>query len=57
MRSGAIMEDIFTNFEYKRARLIRVSPTCPTIQDEPFDLHIEQAVLAEPCPKCGYHSP
>jgi len=20
-------------------------------------LHIEQAVLAEPCPKCGYHFP
>jgi hypothetical protein len=20
-----------------------------------MDLHIEQAVLAEPCPKCGYH--
>jgi len=27
------------------------------IQDKPFDLHIEQSVLAEPCPKCGYHFP
>ena len=50
VRSGAIMEDIITNFEFKRARLIRVCPTCANIQDKPFDLHIEQAVLAEPCP-------
>ena len=57
VRSGAIMEDIITNFEFKRARLIRVCPTCANIQDKPFDLHIEQAVLAEPCPKCGYHFP
>jgi len=27
VRSGAIMEDIITNFEFKRARLIRVCPT------------------------------
>jgi len=52
-----IVEDIITNFEFKRARLIRVCPTCAHIQDQPFDLHIEQAVLAEPCPKCGYHFP
>jgi Zn ribbon nucleic-acid-binding protein len=57
VRSGAIMEDIITNFEFKRARLIRVCPTCANIQDKPFDLHIEQAVLAERCPKCGYHFP
>ena len=57
VRSGAIMEDIITNFEFKRARLIRVCPTCAHIQDKPFDLHVEQAVLAEPCPKCGYHFP
>ena len=57
VRSGAIMEDIITNFEFKRARLIRVCPTCANIQDKPFDLHVEQAVLAEPCPKCGYHFP
>jgi len=43
VRSGAIMEDIITNFEFKRARLIRVCPTCANIQDKPFDLHIEQA--------------
>jgi hypothetical protein len=35
------MEDIITNFEFKRARLIRVCPTCAHIQDKPFDLHIE----------------
>jgi Zn ribbon nucleic-acid-binding protein len=57
VRSGAIMEDIITNFEFKRARLIRVCPTCAHTQEKPFDLHIEQAVLAEPCPKCGYHFP
>jgi heme-degrading monooxygenase HmoA len=57
VRSGAIMEDIITNFEFKRARLIRVCLTCANIQDKPFDLHIEQAVLAEPCPKCEYHFP
>jgi hypothetical protein len=39
------------------AQLIRVCPTCAHIQDKAFDLHIEQAVLAEPCPKCGYHFP
>jgi hypothetical protein len=43
VRSGAIMEDVITNFEFKRARLIRVCPTCANIQDKPFDLHIEQA--------------
>ena len=31
VRSGAIMEDIITNFEFKRARLIRVCPTCANI--------------------------
>jgi Zn ribbon nucleic-acid-binding protein len=51
------MEDIITNFEFKNARLIRVCPTCAHIQDKPYDLHNEQAVLAEPCPKCGYHFP
>jgi hypothetical protein len=49
------MEDIITNFEFKAARLIRVCLTCAHIQDKPFDLHTEQAVLTEPCPKCGYH--
>ena len=27
------------------------------IQDKPCDLHIEHAVLAKPCRKCGYHFP
>ena len=49
------MEDIITNFEFKRARPLRVCPTCANIQDKPFDLRIEQEVLAEPCSKCGYH--
>ena len=44
------------NVGYTR-RLIRVCRTCANIQDKPFDLHIEQAVLAEPCPKCGYDFP
>jgi heme-degrading monooxygenase HmoA len=57
VRSGAIMEDIITNFEFKNARLIRVCPTCALIQDKPYELHQEQTVLAEPCPKCGYHFP
>ncbi|MBV8577622.1 MAG: hypothetical protein JOZ58_21605 [Acetobacteraceae bacterium] len=51
------MEDIITNFEFKNARLIRVCPTCALIQDKEFDLHQEQSVLAEPCPRCGYHFP
>jgi hypothetical protein len=33
------------------------SPTCALIQDKTYDLHQELAVLAEPCPKCGYHFP
>jgi heme-degrading monooxygenase HmoA len=57
VRTGCIMEDIITNFEFKNARLIRVCPTCALIQDKPYDLHQELAVLAEPCPKCGYHFP
>ena len=35
----------------------RLSDMRAHIQDKPFDLHIEQSVLAEPCPKCGYHFP
>jgi Zn ribbon nucleic-acid-binding protein len=57
VRSGAIMEDIITNFELKNTRLIRVCPCCANIQDRPYDLHIEQQVLAAPCPKCGFHFP
>jgi Zn ribbon nucleic-acid-binding protein len=57
VRSGAIMEDIITNFEFKNARLIRVCPTCAHISDTPYDLHQERAVLAQPCSQCGYHFP
>ena len=57
VRSGAIMEDIITNFELKNTRLIRVCPCCANIADKAYDLHHEQAVLAEPCPKCGFQFP
>jgi len=57
VRSGAIMEDIITNFELKNTRLIRVCPCCALIQDIPYELHQEQHVLAHPCPKCGFHFP
>lgn len=57
VRTGAIMEDIITNFEFKNARLIRVCPTCAHIDDTPYDLTQEQAVLAKPCPTCGFHFP
>jgi heme-degrading monooxygenase HmoA len=57
VRSGAITEDIITNFTYTNARLIRVCPTCATILDMPYALNEEQAVLARPCGKCGYHFP
>jgi len=53
VRTGAIMEDIVVNFEYKNARLIRVCPACAHISDKAFDVAMEQAALAEPCPKCG----
>lgn len=57
VRSGAIMEDIITNFELKNTRLIRVCPCCATITDKAYDLHREQAALAEPCQKCGFDFP
>ena len=57
VRSGAIMEDIITNFELKNTRLIRVCPCCANITDKPYDLHCEQAVLAQPCEKCGFQFP
>jgi heme-degrading monooxygenase HmoA len=57
VRSGAIMEDIIANFEFKNARLIRVCPTCAHIQDLQFEINKEQEVLAQPCPKCGYVFP
>jgi heme-degrading monooxygenase HmoA len=57
VRSGAIMEDIITNFEFKNARLIRVCPCCANITDQPYDLQCEQKVLAQPCPKCSFTFP
>jgi heme-degrading monooxygenase HmoA len=57
VRSGAIMEDIITNFTFQNARLIRVCPTCADISDTPYQLNEEQAVLARPCAKCGFHFP
>jgi heme-degrading monooxygenase HmoA len=57
VRSGAIMEDIITNFELKSTRLIRVCPTCALITDQPYELKCEQQVLAQPCPKCGFTFP
>ena len=57
VRSGAIMEDIITNFELKSTRLIRVCPCCGQAEDKPYDLQKEQAALALPCPKCGFKFP
>jgi heme-degrading monooxygenase HmoA len=57
VRTGAIMEDIITNFEFKNARLIRVCPCCSHISDQAYDLDKEQTVLMQPCPTCGYHFP
>ena len=51
--NGAIMEDIITNFESTATRLLRICPTCGTLQDKAYDLAAEQKTLAEPCPKCG----
>jgi hypothetical protein len=56
-QSGAIMEDIITNFELAGTRLLRICPTCSEFQDKPYELKKEQAVLAEPCPKCGFNFP
>jgi Zn ribbon nucleic-acid-binding protein len=57
VRSGAIMEDIITNFELASTRLIRVCPCCGNATDNAYDLMQEQKVLSEPCPKCGFHFP
>lgn len=57
VRSGAIMEDIITNFEFKNARLIRVCPNCAHIQDKPYELNKEQEALSQPCPKCEFTFP
>lgn len=55
--NGAIMEDIITNFVLDGTRLLRICPTCGHFQDKPYDICQEQAVLAEQCPKCGFHFP
>jgi hypothetical protein len=57
VRSGAIIEDIITNFELRNTRLIRVCPCCAHAQDSPYELHHEQRVLAEPCTQCGFLFP
>jgi heme-degrading monooxygenase HmoA len=57
VRSGAIMEDIITNFELAGTRLLRICPTCGHGQDAEYDLAHEQEVLAVPCPQCGFHFP
>ena len=56
-QSGAILEDIITNFELASTRLLRICPVCNKLQDKPYDLAKEQQVLAEPCPQCGFHFP
>jgi hypothetical protein len=55
--NGAIMEDIITNFELVGTRLLRICPTCGTLQDKAYELKQELKVLAEPCPECGFNFP
>lgn len=57
VRTGAIMEDIITNFELKNTRLIRVCPNCGHAEDKTYDLLHEQEVLSQPCSECGFHFP
>jgi heme-degrading monooxygenase HmoA len=57
VRSGAIMEDIITNFELTSTRLLRICPCCGKAQDRVYELSQEQKALAEPCPECGFHFP
>ena len=38
VRSGAIMEDIITNFELTSTRLLRVCPCCGKAQDRVYEL-------------------
>jgi ribosomal protein S27AE len=51
------MEDIISNFELVGTRLLRICPTCGTLQDKAYDLEAELKTLAEPCPKCGFIFP
>ena len=55
--NGAIMADIITNFELRTTRLLRICPTCGTLQDKEHDLASEQKVLSESCPNCGFNFP
>jgi heme-degrading monooxygenase HmoA len=57
VRTGAIMEDIITNFELKNTRLIRVCPCCGAADDSPYPLEREQEVLGQPCRQCGFNFP
>jgi hypothetical protein len=57
VKSGAIMENIITNFELTSTRLIRVCPCCGKTTDEAYPLNQEQKVLAQPCTQCGFHFP
>jgi heme-degrading monooxygenase HmoA len=55
--NGAIMEDIISNFELVGTRLLRICPTCGTLQDKSYDMLAELKTLGEPCPKCGFIFP
>jgi heme-degrading monooxygenase HmoA len=57
VRTGAIMEDIITNFELTGTRLIRVCPCCATASDHPYALEQEQEILAQSCRNCGFSFP
>ena len=49
------LKDWHMNTYHKHA--IRVCPCCGHAEDKPYDLHQEQARLAQPCPQCGFHFP
>ena len=55
--NGAIMEDIITNFQLVRTRLLRVCPCCGHLHDGSYDLYREQHELAKPCAECNFHFP
>jgi ribosomal protein S27AE len=38
-------------------RLLRICPTCGTLQDKPYEMKQEMKTLGEPCPKCGFNFP
>jgi heme-degrading monooxygenase HmoA len=53
-QSGAIREDIITNFELASTRLLRICPVCNKLQDKPYDLAKEQQVLSMRLPFSGH---